>query len=106
MSLQQVTEATFDNEVLASSLPVLVDFTATWCGPCRMLGPLLEKIAEGMPEVRIVKVDIDRSGPLASKYGVMAVPTMLFFRGGKQIDKLVGLKSDAEIRRAIQRATT
>lgn len=106
MPLPYVTDANFADEVMASPTPVLVDFTATWCGPCRMLSPILESIAADATmsaKIRIVKVDIDKSQGLAAKHGIGAVPTMLFFKGGQQVDKIVGLKQIADIKRVIER---
>lgn len=81
----------FDKEVLQSSQPVLVDFSATWCGPCQMMGPVMEKLAgdfEG--KAKVAKVDIDENSDLAMKYNIMSVPSMLFFKDGQIKDQVVG----------------
>lgn len=84
--------ANFDSEVLHSDVPVLVDFTATWCGPCKALAPIVEKIAdEFVGKVKVGKLDIDASPALASKYGVRSVPMVLIFKGGEKIGQHVGL---------------
>ncbi len=81
----------FDKEVLKSSQPVLVDFSATWCGPCQMMGPVMEKLAtEFEGKVKVAKVDIDECSDLAMKYNIMSVPSMLFFKNGEIKDQVVG----------------
>lgn len=97
-SLPSVTEATFKAEVLDSSLPVLVDFWAPWCPPCRQLGPVLDELApEVAARMRIVKVNVDEQNALASRYGVMNIPTMILFKGGQEVARLVGYKAKAKL---------
>ncbi|MES2856780.1 MAG: thioredoxin [Bdellovibrionota bacterium] len=85
------SEAGFENDVLKSSEPVLVDFWATWCGPCKALAPKLEEIAgELQGRARIVKVDVDANGATASKYGVRGIPTLVVFKDGREVGRLVG----------------
>lgn len=85
-------ETSFENEVIQSKMPVLVDFSATWCGPCKKLEPLLDEIAGDYTErVKIVKIDVDKAPTVAAKYGVMSVPTLLFFSGGDVRDEVRGL---------------
>ena len=86
-----ITSSQFEQEVLQSSLPVLVDFWAEWCGPCKMIGPHVEAIAadyEG--KARVFKCDVDSEGEIAQKYNIMSIPTLLFFKGGKVVDQVVG----------------
>ncbi len=92
-SLQQVDQVSFQEVIGASSVPVLVDFFAEWCPPCRKLGPTLESLAEEMEDrLKIVKVNIDASG-LATEYGVMNIPTMIVFKDGQEVSRIVGNKS-------------
>jgi thioredoxin 1 len=85
-----VTNTSFEHEVLKSDQVVLVDFWAPWCGPCRMVAPILEDIAKEYSKVKVVKVNVDESPGLAGEYGVMSIPTMIVFKEGKVVDKLVG----------------
>ncbi len=86
-----VTDASFQAEVLDSSVPVLVDFWAEWCGPCRALGPKLEEIAgELSGKVRILKLNVDENPDAPAKFGVRGIPTMILFKGGKEVDQIVG----------------
>lgn len=86
------TESNFESEVLKSEIPVLVDFTATWCGPCKALAPIVEKVAdEFQGKVKVGKLDIDESQKIAEKYGIRSVPTVMVFQGGAKKDQLVGL---------------
>ena len=85
-----VTDQSFEQDVLKSDTPVLVDFWASWCGPCRMVAPVLEEIAGETDEVRIAKLDVDANPITAGRYGVRAIPTMILFKNGKEADRLVG----------------
>jgi thioredoxin 1 len=85
------TEQNFKNEVLESKTPVLVDFWAEWCGPCRMIAPAVEQLARDFDgRAKIVKVNVDEEQGLASQYGIRSIPTLLFFQGGRVVDQLVG----------------
>jgi len=90
MSIVYANESSFRREVLESEKPVLLDFFAEWCGPCRRVGPILEEIARENPEVKVVKVDIDANPTLAAEYQVYSIPTMLVVRQGKVENQLVG----------------
>ncbi|HEX7878243.1 MAG TPA: thioredoxin [Candidatus Eisenbacteria bacterium] len=100
---QEVTEATFDSEVLKSSIPVMVDFWAVWCGPCKMIGPIIEDLAAAYDgQVKVVKVDIDSNQNLATKYSIRSIPTILFFKNGNVVDQVVGASPRAEFERRLK----
>ncbi len=91
-------EAEFEEVVLKSTKPVLVDFFATWCGPCQMLLPVLEKLASEEERFDIIEIDIDNAHELAIKYGVEVVPTMMLFKDGYKIKEMTGFHSEAELK--------
>jgi thioredoxin 1 len=102
--LLTVDEKTFQKEVLEANKPVLVDFWATWCGPCKMIAPIVEQVAdEYSDKIKVAKVDVDQNQAVARTFGVMSIPTLILFKGGKQVERLVGYKPKAELVKAIDK---
>ena len=93
----EVTDGTFQNEVLESEVPVLVDYWAPWCGPCLMAAPVLEKIADEYEgQLKVCKVNVDENREVASKYGIMSIPTMFVFKQGELVDQITGVTPSFE----------
>ena len=90
MAVQMINKEEFDDVVLKSDKPVLVDFFATWCGTCKMMEPIVEQVSEEVPEVDFVKVDVDDAENLAILYGISSIPCMIFFKNGEEADRMVG----------------
>lgn len=97
MATIKITKDIFEAEVLQAEKPVLVDFWAVWCGPCQMVGPVLEEISEERDDLIVGKVNVDEEQELAAQFGVMSIPTMILFKGGEAAGKLVGAMPKEEI---------
>jgi thioredoxin 1 len=103
MSAQHFTDNNFKKEVLDSDLPVLVDFWASWCGPCKMIAPTIDELAkEYADRMKIGKIDVDANPKIATEYGVMSIPTIIFFKNGKVMDQAVGAASKPDLKRKIE----
>lgn len=101
----EVNDNQFDSEVLKSTVPVLVDFWAPWCGPCRMLTPVIEELAgENAGSAKVVKVNVDDSPNVAGSYGVSSIPTVMVFKGGDVVDRFVGVQPKSKLQAAIDAA--
>ncbi len=102
MSVLKITNQNFEEEVLKSDKPVLIDFFASWCGPCRMMGPIIDEIAEEVGEaIKVGKINVDENQELAMKYGVMSIPTIILIKDGKVEKTFVGVRNKSEILSAI-----
>ena len=98
MSVIKITSENFEQEVISSEIPVLLDFWASWCGPCKMLSPIIDAVSEEVEgKVKIGKVNVDEETELASKFRIMSIPTLIFFKNGEQKDISVGVRSKQEI---------
>ena len=97
MSALNINKNNFVEEVINSEKPVLVDFWASWCGPCRMVVPIVEQIAEEYPEYKVVKINVDEEQELAAQFGVMSIPSLMIFKNGEVVNKSVGAKNKKQI---------
>ena len=101
----EVTDADFESEVLKSDLPVLVDFWAPWCGPCRMVAPVVEDLAgEYDGKVKFVKLNTDDNIETASRYGIRSIPTLLVFKGGEAVDQVIGFRPKSDLKRTLDKS--
>ena len=97
MKVLHINKDNFHNEVLNSEKPVLLDFFASWCGPCRMVGPILDEIAQEREDIKVCKVDIDEQPELASRFRIMSVPTLMVLKDGNIVDQSIGAKPKHQI---------
>jgi thioredoxin 1 len=100
----KITDGNFDSEVAKSKLPVLVDFWAEWCGPCRLVGPILEDLASHYAgKLKIGKINVDENQNTPTQFGVMNIPTLIFFRNGKEVERVVGALSKTDLQKKVDR---
>jgi thioredoxin 1 len=100
----EVTDSTFKTDVLQSELPVLVDFWAAWCGPCRMVAPIVDELADEYDgKLKVRKLNVDENHDTAKEYGIMSIPTLLLFKEGKQVGRLVGAMPKADFQKQIDK---
>jgi thioredoxin 1 len=103
MALLNLTDNNFKKEVLESNLPVLVDFWASWCGPCKRIAPIIEELArEYEKKILVCKLDVDESPQIATQYAIMSIPTLIFFKNGKITEQLSGVLNKAELKKRIE----
>jgi thioredoxin 1 len=104
-NVKEVSDATFNNDVLGSTLPVLVDFWAPWCGPCRMVSPLVEELAGDFAgKVEFVKMNTDDNPGTPVSYGIRSIPTLMLFKSGQPVGQVIGFRPKAELKKTIERA--
>lgn len=101
MSVIKITKENFKQEVLQAKEPVLIDFWAAWCGPCKMMSPVIDELAADHPEIKVAKINIDEEMELAQKYGVMSIPTVVLFKEGQPVDTSIGYVPKASIEKML-----
>jgi thioredoxin 1 len=100
-----LTDATFEQEVIKSDIPVLVDFWAEWCQPCKIIGPLIEELAiEYEGRIKVGKINVDENPDAPSNYGIMSIPTIIIFKGGKPVETMIGVQPRENLKRSIEQA--
>ena len=97
MSVMNISKANFTEEVIHATRPVLLDFWAPWCGPCRMVGPVVEEIAAERPDIKVGKVNIDEQPELAGRFGIMSIPTLVVMKNGRVVNQTVGARPKSQI---------
>jgi thioredoxin 1 len=103
LGVLDVSDATFDQEVLKSEQPVLVDFWAVWCGPCKAIAPIVDSVAATFAgKLKVIKVNVDENGATPSRYGIRGIPALLFFKNGQVVDQVVGYKPQEEIEEKVK----
>lgn len=101
-NVKAVNESNFDNEVLNAGQPVLVDFWAPWCGPCKMLGPVVEKLAdENTERISVAKINVDENKNIAAQFGIRGIPTLVFFKDGSEVKRIVGVQGQPQLQKVI-----
>ena len=104
-AVKEVSDTTFEQDVIKSSLPVLVDFWAPWCGPCRMVAPVVEELSgEFAGKVNFLKLNTDENPVIASRYGIRSIPTLLIFKGGEVVGQVIGFRPKSDLKRVIDQA--
>ena len=100
----EFTAASFESDVLEAAEPVLVDFWAPWCGPCRTIAPLIEQVAAENEGIKVGKVNVDQNNNTATKYGISSIPTLMIFKGGEVVERMVGVPAKSRLQEAIDQA--
>ena len=104
MAIITITKENFEQEVLKAAKPVMVDFWASWCGPCRMLSPIVDHLADERDDVVVGKINVDEQSELAAQFGVMSIPTVMVFRGGKVVQQSVGAQPKSALEKMLENA--